>query len=161
MGDFLKNWTEVRDATTSVTPWLAFRFLFAQGYNRHRPQGPQVHTKQNAANVAQELVTALGGSLMAPPPRSLDSDPNWTRFVDLTMNLGGPHQRSLMNVLVMDRWGPDSETPDRRMVEVMNRLSMLMMDMEVQQRANNSGWVHGVGWPHEGKGPTRKKRSRR
>jgi len=135
-----------------VPAWLAFRWLFAQAYNAHQPQGVQASTKRRAGQVAAALVDGMGGSIMAPPPPGLDADPAWQSFLDAALPLDSAQRSSLMSLLVVKRWPHRSaagicgdDLRDRQRVQ----LALLLTDMHAQQRANEGGWVIGKGYPRK------------
>jgi hypothetical protein len=145
-----QHWQAAVQAAGNVPRWLAFRYLFAQQYNRHQAQACQVRTKEMAAQVAQQLVQGMGGSLMAPPPQGLDTDAAWQAYLEAVRPLDLDQARSLMAWLVCQQW-PHPVLPcqchplerdDQRI-----RLALLLGDMEVQQRCNAAGWIAGKGYP--------------
>jgi len=139
-----------RALSERVSQWLAFRYLFAQQYNAHRPQGNQGYTKNLAAKVAGAIVSALGGSLMAPPPPGLDNDQAWTEFIDAAKRVSMDVYPCLMRSIV-DR------NADREATKQMVRLHVLMISLQTQQAANSGGWVDGVGWVKQARRVKRKR----
>jgi hypothetical protein len=146
-----------------VPRWLAFRWLFAQAYNAHQPQKSQARTKQHAGQVAAAIVEGMGGSIMAPPPPGLDEDAEWQAFVDAARVLDYGQCSSLMALVMAQQW-PDLLRPGCCTApwnSTRTRLALLLCDLQVQQRANDAGWIEGVGYPKKGrKGGNRRGKKR-
>jgi hypothetical protein len=147
-----ERWADAKAATARVPAWLAARWMFAQEYNAHRPQGPiQERTRAAAKQVAAQAISALGGDLMAPPPPGLGQDSAWSEFLAAVTPLGD-RRLGLVSWLLEDRLAQGAERV--AWMDRIHRLRLLVKDMRKQQRANRSGWKPG-------KGPPRKRSPRR
>ena len=145
-----KKWAAAVEALGAVEPWLAFRYLVAQGYNAHTPQGPaQTADRARAAKLGAQLVQMLGGNLYAPAPKGLDRDPAWQGFTHAVQTMGLEHQQAMLWTVWQARWGdPDKPAAEHRVKrDLMQALDLTLSAMRRQQQANSQGWIAGKGWP--------------
>lgn len=154
-----RQWEKATAAMATVEPlWMMFRYMLAQQYNQHQPQGRQGETRAQAAQVADDLIAGLGGAMRALPPQHLDEDQAWSGFIGAVKGLEQHQYRSLMWLIVRQTWGSDllAQGPgnqiDQHRHTQMRRLCGLLHTMERQQQCNDAGWVYGAGYPRQGKG---------
>lgn len=154
-------WRAASSASEQVPRWLAWRWLFAQEYNRHEPQTTgQQAGKARAGGVAGAIVEAMGGALMAPVPPALTASAAWKAWLAAARKLE-PDQRVAMLRVLLDRHLTGSAAPAQH-TELMQRkahqLSLLLGDMAAQERARAAGWRPGnFSKPH--KGATRRRKA--
>jgi hypothetical protein len=131
----VRRWYAARDAAAAVPGWLAFRYLFGREHNGFEPVGPiQLATRQRARDLAAEIVAALGGQLMAPPPPGLDDDPAWAAYLEAATMLEPGQRRMLMVWLMLPL---QTDQASRQLWDDKGiQLRLLVHDMRRQGRGN-------------------------
>ena len=135
--------SKANDVLGELLDWqrpLLIRWLFAQVWNKHQPQGIQQRTKDYAREVATDLLATMDLDIMATTPRGLENDPKWTDALGAVSSFDA-QRRWLWIAVLVEQTDPPPQVRDQ-----LSRLGLLYADMVRQQAANKAGWIIGVGW---------------